>query len=199
MSTKQKPAKDEATVNMAIERGKRLEKARDALFSWQDHDDANSEFYVKNNVLIDRRNGKGIAALIEYLEPDRPKDQRVAYVVVHNRFASMFSGVHLTVETIPPSNMWDDSHETNINTYNSNLKEIYEDEGSLDDKAQAMLATRRQMLIYSQVFKKKADINWEPSEYERLLVTDAKLMNIEGQYITALGEFIAGRDAKKKT
>lgn len=197
MTAKKKPTADDSTVQMAIERGKRLEKARDMLFSWSDHDDGVTEFYVKNHVLVDRRNGKGIACIVEYLGSDRPKDQRTGYVIVHNRFASMFSGVHLTVECIPPNNVWTDAHETNIKSYESNLKEIYEDDGPLDDKAQALLATRRQMLIYSQIFS-GVTIDWQPSEYERLLITDAKLMNQDGEYIKALGEFIAGRDAKKK-
>lgn len=186
------------TKTSAVELGRRFEKARDALFSWKDHDDG-TEFYVQKLTMIDRRNGKAIAAVVEYDGPEKEPNQDAGYVVVHNRFATMFSGVHLTVDLIPPDGDWEPCHEHNISAYPRNMKEIYEDDAPIEDKAQAMLATRRQMIIYKLVFNKHKNVNIsrEPTEYERLLIADARIMNVDGQHLKALGEMIGTADGKK--
>jgi hypothetical protein len=189
---------DTTNKTSAIELGRRFERARDALFSWKEYDDG-TEFFVKNLTMIDRRNGKAIACVVEYNGPEKEPNQDAGYVIVHNRFATMFSGVHLTVSEIPADGDWERSHQKNLDAYPRNMREIYEDDSGTEDKAQAMLATRRQMIIYALVFKdhKTVKVDRTPSEYERLLVADARILNQDGQYIRALAEMIGQSDGKK--
>lgn len=180
-----------------VELGRKLEAAREALTRFRDFDDG-GPIIVKNRVMIDTRKDLGIATIIEYNGPDKPTASPIGYVVVSKRASSLFSGVHLLVDTIPVDNNWANVHQKNIATYMRLLGVIYEQETPVEERAQELLAVRRQTLMYKTIFP-DVDIDITPSESERLLVVDARLQQQSGPHIEALAEFIAKSDKKAKS
>lgn len=182
------------TKQDAVSLATRFERAREALFAWEDFDEGN-EFYVKNKVMVDRRDGSGIAAIIEHKPEGVKTPTQAGFVAVSFRYSALFNGTHLVLDRIPVNGIWDDVvHAANRASINLLLERIYESEALEPDmKAQEMLATRRMALLYARIWPGNDEIV-KPSEYERLIVVDAKLAGAGGLYVEALGEYIANSD-----
>jgi len=167
--------------------GQRFNEARTALFNWTNYDKG-EEFYVNDMTMIDRRSDKAIATVIEYTGSDKPQGN-VGYVVVTKKFATTFSGVHMIVSRIPTDNDWDAVHTENVKDFSETLESLYGRAEEIEERAQEMLAVRRQMLIYQMIFP-ECKMAVVATEAEKLLVADAKITGNGGQYCEALGEFV---------
>lgn len=174
----------------AVLRGKRFEQARSALISWANFDDGQTEFYTKDLIMYDRRVKKAIAAVIEYQGGDKPAGTQVGFIVVTKKFSSMLTGTHLIVEEIPLDGNWKSVHQKNLESYDQILEFIYGQNTELEEKAQEILAVRRQLLIYRMIFP-DANVKITISDSERLMIVDAKLMGTGGEYTAGLAELVA--------
>lgn len=169
---------------------KRFERARNALLSWKDYDDG-SEFAVRDLCMIDQRDGSGVACIIEYSGDDRPEG-RVGFIAVCSKYAPMFVGSHVIVKRVPPDGDWLSAHVENAEEYVRLIKSVFESDRDEGIKAQEMLAIRRQILLYNLIFNGSQRVG--VTDYERLLVSDAVIMNKSNQHTDALREFISRAD-----
>lgn len=172
---------------------KRFERARNALLNWQDFDDG-SEFAVRDLCLIDQRDGSGVACIIEYNGSDKPEN-RVGFIAVCSRYATMFVGSHIIVKVVPPDGNWSESHAANESEYLRLMESIHESDRAIGIKCQEMLAVRRQMLLYNLIFPAAIDIS--VTDFERILVTDAVILNKHEQHIDSMREYISRVDSMK--
>jgi hypothetical protein len=172
---------------------RKFEDARSSMMQWKDHDDG-SEFSVFNLYMIDNRTNTGVACIIEYDGEDKPAG-RAGFIAVTKQYAPLFSGAHLILDYIPPDGKWDFVHGRNVSDFRRLMKRIYESDSDNNTKASEMLAVRRQLLMYKMIFPEAHGAS-DISNEERLLATDAVLMNKLGGNVDALRSYISHCDRK---
>lgn len=169
---------------------KRFERARNALLSWKDFDDG-TEFAVRDLCMIDQRDGSGVACVIEYAGHDKPEG-RVGFIAVASKYAPMFVGTHIIVKSIPPDGNWVEHHPVNCATYRTLIKSVFDADREEDVRCQEIMAVRRQILLYNLIFPKAIDISI--SDQERLMVSQAVILNKKSSHIDSLREYITRVD-----
>ena len=169
---------------------KRFERARNNMLSWKDYDDG-SEFAVRDLVMIDQRDGSGIACIIEYTGADRPEG-RVGFIAVCSKYAPMFVGTHIIVKTVPADGNWLPHHSDNESEYKRLIKSVYNSDRPDGIRCQEILAIRRQLLLYNLIFPNSVDAS--VTDYERLLVSESVILNNSDQNIEAMREYISRVD-----
>lgn len=167
---------------------KRFEEAREKLFSYADYEQ-NHEFTVKNKILIDNTANRGIAGLIPYNGPDAPKDVGATLAAAARRYASAFTRIHLVVALVPVDADWTQVHGENKKEYEHMIQWVSKQEQPAEDSAHELISLRRQMSVYSKLFP-DAGVDMSPTDYEKIIVADARLTNNQGQYVKALLKYI---------
>lgn len=177
-------------------------EVRDALFRWEDHDKSGQEYYTHNLCMVERATNTCTCAIIPYdinKKVSVPKadmlqaSERNGFVLVKESWSDLFPAHHVSCAVIPSDKVWTPAiHEKNVKRFFRYMKEAYEDEATPDtnERAREMIAIRRQLIMYGELFP-ESNVNPRPTQYESVLVVDAKLNNHTGPYIDAIGQYIA--------
>lgn len=167
----------------------RFAEVRESLFHWKAHDNPTYEFYVKDLRMVERAKNVCLAAIIP-LEESQGKNH--GFVMVRESWAPMFPAHHVSCAEIPPDGVWTPTiHGKNITRLKTYMREAYEDQKSnTEQRAREMVAVRRQLMMYARIHP-DAGVDPRPTQLESALFVDSRLAAETGDYLTALGEFIA--------
>lgn len=167
----------------------RFAEVRDALFRWEDHDKPEYEFYVKNLYMVSRPNNVCVCAMVK--STNTADNNKAGFVLVRESWANMFPAHHVSCAVIPPDGIWTPAiHKRNEKRLLNYIKDAYTDTAdSFEDRARYMLAIRRQIVMYTQIFP-DSGIDTRPTQFEAVIVVDAKLAGEGSKYIESLGTFL---------
>lgn len=131
-----------------------FQRARDALYRWEDYSGAGETFYVKNLVMVSRGASEEIATCL--LIP-AASDSHAAYVFVRESWANMYPAHHVSCAVMPLDGVWsDDMHRKNLDRLAS-----YYDEASRDGDGRYMVAMYQQISRYCDILKVPPEIMWD--------------------------------------
>jgi len=175
-----KPEKTMATHSLTM-MSMQFENAYTNLIREKDYDPwGDTVFYVKDLTMIDRRTHTAVARV--------NKTEAFTRLLVTPKWSYLFQGVYIIVPYIPTGEWTNAEHAINIHGYSEKLGNIYGSDEQPTEKGMKMLNIREHMIMYEHVF---GDVIKCPiTEWEILLVVDAKLQNTESVYITRLRDII---------
>lgn len=125
-----------------------FDTARKAFFSWENFDDHESEFLVRNLHLILRSTNTCIAMLIPAGHTGGGKG---AYVFVREPYTSLLSAYHIGCADLPADGVWtQDMHDKNLARFISAMSKA-------EDVREVTWALR-QLTLYKQVVNQALDL-----------------------------------------